>query len=145
MDSQSPPGGSEERSPPSTRALYDPLDPNKSEIRLLRGLGSENMQPGGPLLFELTSHSLDTIPPFIALSYTWGKPSLPPWALDHGLSGAFFEAFPHLDPLEAKKDINVNGHELLITRNLWDWLLQTELTRLPWETCGPFWIDAICT
>ncbi|KAJ3529386.1 hypothetical protein NM208_g9784 [Fusarium decemcellulare] len=89
-----------------------PLDPQKREIRLL------SLTPGSRdeiVSAELFRASLDNNPVFSVLSYSWG-------------------------PENDKVPIQVQGRELLVTRNLYQCLvnLRSETTPLT------IWIDAVC-
>ncbi|GFF57961.1 heterokaryon incompatibility protein 6, OR allele [Aspergillus lentulus] len=96
-------------------AFYQPLDPSKQEIRLLRLDGNED-QLSGQLIHVCLK---DKCPSFVALSYVWG----------HGF---------------APEPILLNGHDKIVTANLMAVLryLTKQLPRLP---SRPYlWIDALC-
>jgi hypothetical protein len=59
----------------STQQLYNPLDPNKPEIRLLRILSPTGTT--GTLHLEMFKANLDEIHEYYALSYVWGDTANP--------------------------------------------------------------------
>lgn len=56
----------------STNSIFEPLDPAKNEIRLLRLLPGE---AGEPVRCTLHVTSLDESPKYEAISYVWGDPA----------------------------------------------------------------------
>lgn len=99
--------------------VYEPLDPAKSEIRVLE-YGSFSGQPS----LRLGAVSLDDNPVFTALSYVWGDASV-------------------------TEPITLNGQELQATRNLFNALqhLQDHWTdAFPGRHPQTFriWVDALC-
>ena len=79
-----------------SKLKYEPLDPAKSEIRLLTVVS----KPDEPLRCILRKHSLDENPIYFALSYVWGNPSnTKPIIVDGCVFGAtinLVEALRHL-------------------------------------------------
>ena len=97
-------------------AIYQPLDPSKREIRLLR-LPSDLL--GDDFDVTLETVSLNDFCDYNALSYVWGSPS---------------EGF----------HIRLSGCLVAITPNLKEALIQQ--TRLAQDSKAPdlLWVDAIC-
>lgn len=94
---------------------YHPLDPSKNEIRLLRI--SPALNSDGPIRCHLFHTSLDTAPPYQALSYAWGDKST-----SHG--------------------ILINQGSVNVTLNLKNALLR--LRPKAGEEELIIWVDAIC-
>ncbi|KNG85569.1 hypothetical protein ANOM_006648 [Aspergillus nomiae NRRL 13137] len=106
----------------SSESIYQPLDPSRSEIRLLRLHPRQTVRPDESLqltMFTTSPHEQK----YFALSYVWGEdtPSNP---------------------------ITINGHNVPVTENLFDFLLHyRDLTEVSstWELADMlFWVDAIC-
>jgi hypothetical protein len=109
---------------------YLPL-PTARSIRLInfcsRPSGEHSIQ------INLATHTLEEAPPFVALSYTWGNPTLP-----------FSEQAQIAEIIyESTGEIIVEGHVFEVKYNLLDAL---EMLRdLPSSNIEQyFWIDAIC-
>ncbi|KUJ08181.1 HET-domain-containing protein [Mollisia scopiformis] len=96
----------------SRKYHYAPLDGNRTSIRLLRLLPTAD--DSEPLRCSLFHTTLETAPPYIALSYVWGEKT-----------GSQF--------------ISVDSDHILITPNL-----KHALERLRPEKELILWIDAIC-
>src|ERR1700761_1473980 len=67
--------------------------PDQKSLRLLHVMRTESASPA--LTFRLETFSLDSAPPYAAISYTWGRPFLhngepidfePPLIFDHTIS-----------------------------------------------------------
>jgi hypothetical protein len=95
---------------------YEKLDPNRSEIRLLK----IHIEDVGGIQCELTKHSLNFNPKYLGLSYVWGDPNV-------------------------TEEITVNGQVLAVTTNLASALevLAKSFYGRP-RSEYLFWIDAIC-
>jgi hypothetical protein len=107
---------------------YPLLDSQIPSIRLLRieGLESEHQL----LRCSLNTATLDGIPPFCALSYTWGNP-LPDYSTYD----------PVVEDWESPSGaILCNGQVCSVRQNFYDALLQIHATR----PSGYLWIDALC-
>jgi len=93
---------------------YQPLTSPKA-IRLLEWRIGQGME------FKLLHTSLDTCPPYVALSYTWGGPVY-------------------------HQEIQVDGHSFPVTTNLHDFLRQFthRYEKAKKGFALGFWIDAIC-
>ena len=97
-------------------AFYRALDPESSEIRLVRFINEpETRNHGAPIKLQLRHESLNgSDTKYAALSYAWGK----------------------IDPV----GVYVDGHSFEIGRNLHDALMQLRRSGITsW-----LWIDAIC-
>ncbi|KAK2001876.1 hypothetical protein LX36DRAFT_652879 [Colletotrichum falcatum] len=102
-----------------TTPIYQPLDPAKSEIRVLE-YASFSGQPS----LKLSVVSLNDNPPFTALSYVWGDASV-------------------------TKPIVLNSRQFQVTKNLFDALQQLQdhwINAFPERHPQTFriWIDALC-
>jgi len=91
---------------------YCPIDRTSGEIRLLI-LQSNNDE--GIIKCDMQTCDSEARPPYTALSYTWG----PDTTYNH---------------------IEINGLNVSVRENLWDFLHQQQLH----SNYGPFWIDALC-
>jgi hypothetical protein len=111
-----------QESPLQTSGLYQPLNIESREIRLVTikpirdATGVENLHL---LECELSTVSLDTRPDYVALSYAWG---------DQG----------------TKLPVFMNGELFFVTKNLHAALLQLRICCTIIQPFGPVWIDAIC-
>ncbi|KAF4458854.1 ankyrin [Fusarium albosuccineum] len=97
--------------------VHTPLDKTTPNIRLLqiRPYQSDNDRP----ICSITTHTLDNeCPPFIALSYVWGRD-------------------------KATNDIELDARTFRVRSNLWSALHQLSNCQLDVEA-EYFWIDAIC-
>jgi hypothetical protein len=110
----------------SSTTPYSKLQPG--QIRLLR-ISTETEEVYGPLICNLTVHDLETVPPFTALSYTWGT--------------------PHEDidtlrtrPSSTTRRIDCNGNEAEVGDNLYDFLAQCA-SHPSERSRGYLWIDAL--
>lgn len=90
---------------------HQPLDLHKSQIRLFR-LSSKRSD--GILEGEITTHDFEDKPIYRAVSYTWGPPS-------------------------PTRQISINGLNLSVRENLWQFLNSAFDLRDTW-----LWIDQIC-
>ena len=107
---------------------YSPL-PSPTSTRLVEFIGAA--QPGGIIRIALRAFDLSSIPPFQALSYTWGDPRCP-----------HLDADRETDYLETKHVIECGGQRFLVRRNLLDAL---KMLSTHSDIISPFvWIDAIC-
>jgi hypothetical protein len=98
-----------------------------SSIRLLRiPASSDNDEK--ILELQIDEHQLASLPPFHALSYTWGPPA--------AASPGYFEA--------DKSPIRINGHDFEVLPNLLDALLHLQASEACTQTSCCYWIDAIC-
>jgi len=97
--------------------LYEPLNPNLVEIRLLDLLPSKTPESNIQCTLRTVSliGGLQQSGGFEALSYTWGDPTI-------------------------QKDIIVNDHQVKVTQNLESFLRQR---RHDSETVS-LWVDAVC-
>ncbi|KAH7175311.1 heterokaryon incompatibility protein-domain-containing protein [Dactylonectria macrodidyma] len=94
-----------------TAFRYRGLDPRGTEIRLLRILPPKSMQIECALFHVL----LDELPPYVAISYTWGDP-------------------------DDTRSLALEGHDFPVTVNLWQ-----ALSRLRSDDSEVIvWVDAIC-
>ncbi|KAK3902497.1 heterokaryon incompatibility protein-domain-containing protein [Staphylotrichum tortipilum] len=118
---------------------YRPLDPNKSEVRILKLIGGgKETDPIECSLLHIdfdhagnASHGdpdFAALSQFIALSYTWGEPKF-------------------------EESILMDGHSFPVTKNLKDALVRLRTTprpgiNLPYKAEQPtvsyWWIDAVC-
>ncbi|KAM7183867.1 Heterokaryon incompatibility protein (HET) domain containing protein [Rhypophila sp. PSN 637] len=125
--------------PPYT---YDPI-PSKTHIHLIRLNAAEKQ-----INLTLTAHDLaspSTLPPFTALSYTWGCPGL------SSTSESYFAAYPEDQPPAASSDsiwgkathpVRCNGSTFLVRLNLFDALIKPIVAE---DNCEEMVsIDAIC-
>jgi hypothetical protein len=95
---------------------YERLDPDRSEIRLLRIRKGED----GGIRCDLTKHALTSNPAYFALSYVWGDPKV-------------------------TTNITVDGRRFAATTNLvaaLEILIEVFVEQV--EENWVFWIDAIC-
>ncbi|OGM45304.1 hypothetical protein ABOM_006442 [Aspergillus bombycis] len=105
-----------------SESIYQPLDPSRSEIRLLRLHPRQTGRPDETLQLTMFTTSLHE-QKYFALSYVWGEdtPSNP---------------------------VTINGQSVPVTQNLFDFLLHyRDLTEAnsTWELADMFfWVDAIC-
>jgi len=107
---------------------YSPL-PSPTSTRLVEFIGAA--QAGGIIRIALRTFDLSSIPPFQALSYTWGDPRCP-----------HLDAGRETDYLETKHVIECGGQRFLVRRNLLDAL---KMLSTHSDIISPFvWIDAIC-
>ncbi|KAE8312198.1 hypothetical protein BDV41DRAFT_539457 [Aspergillus transmontanensis] len=107
-----------------SESLYQPLDPSKSEIRLLKlhprqaDRHEESLQ-----LTMFTTSSKKCEQKYFALLYVWGEDI-------------------------SNNPITINGHSVPVTENLLDFLLHyrdlTEANKVQEFADMPFWVDAIC-
>jgi hypothetical protein len=98
--------------------------PSEPTIRLLQLLDSSP----GAVTYVLTTHRLNNLPSYRALSYTWGPPSI--LSSERGVT-------PH-----RSYPILCNGSTLNITKNLLDALYCMQRMRLT-TPADYLWIDAI--
>ena len=98
-------------------------DPNA--IRLLEILPSRSLERTDEISCVLRRGTLDQ--PYVALSYTWKIPA--------PLDGWIAEPPP--------KTILFNGLPTLVSRNLWDFLNQEQITQVR-DGSRLLWIDALC-
>ena len=109
--------------PSASAPLYQPLDPSKSQIRLLQIHRIHGPKPHqDKITYTLSTVSLHDKPKFTALSYVWGNPKI-------------------------TKPITVNNHTVDVTTNLAAGLrcLVKQLAGGKDTLCSfQLWIDAIC-
>jgi hypothetical protein len=104
---------------------YKPFfSPNS--IRLVRILNQDTS--AGPCI-SLTAVDLSTNPSYNALSYTWSSPSAE--ATQRGVTG------------EQKHPVKCDGREILVTKNLFDFLVRAQTT-FHFLLKEHIWIDALC-
>lgn len=118
---------------------YTPL-PSKTHIRLIQPLPS--LDPS-EVSFTLTAHDLSSssLPPFTALSYTWGSPYLNPGPDPNSPPSP--PATTASDPWDqATHPVRCNGATLLVRPNLLNALMMLCFSGAPREE--RVWIDAIC-
>ena len=96
--------------------------PSARSIRLLK------IETTNKFCFSLATFSLENLPEFKAISYTWGKATC-----EEGDR-------PQIGSLDADHQIEVNGNLLKVTENLSDALRFLHQN----EELGYLWIDAIC-
>ena len=98
--------------------IYDQLNANRREIRLLRLVDDKQSERIAGII---ESHALNEVPPYTAVSYTWGNHS-------------------------GHRKVDLNGHATEVSENLWRFLsniciLQQKERN---EHRQWFWIDALC-
>jgi hypothetical protein len=105
-----------------TRAPYDevPLDYNSPSSRFIHFSRDQT----GTFHGKLYCYRLDKCPPYLALSYVWGSE-------------------------ESSEIILINGHEITIRRNLWNFLVHVFEDNVQVQpgmevVSQLLWIDAIC-
>jgi hypothetical protein len=94
---------------------YSPIDLDSQSFRLVRILAAVSSSHIECELFDAWFTQDDLGMPYEALSYTWGG-------------------------TEKAAEITINGHEVRVTRNLWEAM---QHLRLPYQD-RILWIDAIC-
>ena len=115
-----------ERLNPASWYQYSPLTTPSEQIRLCK-------IPPQPLSNrisrELVTHSIEKLPPYLALSYTWGP----------------HEELENPEQKPSNETIFVGSHPFEVTRNLFH-ALQELISRLADNTGAEvlIWIDAIC-
>ena len=95
--------------------LYGPLDTAREEIRLVHFLPTE----GNGVIYEMDIVSLDENPHYVALSYTWGKPT-------------------------PKVRLQISGHSKDVTPNLGAFFADFSTIVRQRKQPVSIWIDAIC-
>ena len=102
--------------------------PNEKSIRLIQ-LHAKTRGPDRTLHCSISTHPLDGLPPFQALSYTWGAPVA---------GGPLFDSFC----AESCNGyyLDCDGEKLQIAQNLHDALLQMRSN----VSDLPLWVDAVC-
>lgn len=107
-----------------TQTCHYNILPTSRSIRLL-GLQASS---DGKIEITLHTHSLDTAPPFTAVSYTWGNPYRDLYSDDIE------------KPPEFLARISCNGKQVAVTQNLFD-----ALTTFVYLNMLTFlWVDAVC-
>jgi len=96
---------------PEEPYLSAELDLRRNSIRLVRLCIADQTD----IRCDFLCYPLAEAPPYVALSYTWGKD-------------------------ENARDINLNGHSVQVRPNLWTFLAQMRRGR----AVDLFWIDALC-
>ena len=96
------------------RYRYEPLDPTRRQIRLIRLLTEQAIAWQTTIDCEIFHADLDENPEYEALSYVWGSETRP-------------------------YNIRVNGHSLGVTLNLF-----SALSHLRTAEPRVLWVDAIC-
>ena len=126
-------------------ALYRPLDPSKSEIRLLEILGGDDLDhDGGPVRCRLSTVSLDDDPDFCALSYVWGDSSV---TVPISIEAPARDGEPNGEP-NGEKDGAAVVVEFQATINLEAALHKARAGGSRYRKAAPeafrLWVDAVC-
>ncbi|QDS69866.1 hypothetical protein FKW77_000452 [Venturia effusa] len=113
---------------------HQPLDPHKTQIRLLRFTNTGPHFKHGQINIHLEVFDLESCPKYNALSYMWGPPA-------------------------PNRQIAIDGHAFIIRENLWNFLNDVQMLRKKTEerysgdpetemqtaySGHNFWIDQIC-
>ncbi|KAI8712024.1 HET domain-containing protein [Fusarium sp. LHS14.1] len=124
---------------------HPPLDHSKRQIRLL----SISEDADGKIACDLSVFDLSSCPPFIALSYVWGSPSVQheitlngyAFFIRHNLYSALKSISNHLKTATGEQAITNNSPEAPSSEFNADGLKRFHQSPGCWKY---FWIDAIC-
>jgi hypothetical protein len=102
--------GQAQASPQPRENQYSPL-PTEKSIRLINFL-SGNVSQGGEIRINLSIHSLESLPAYQCLSYTWGNPTSP-YSEDAEMSEIVYESTGEVGVDNSMLSVKYNLHDAL--------------------------------